>query len=651
MSEASDSKIPEALRNLRQWVFWRAEDRGGPKPTKIPFSARNASQKAATDNPETWASFAGASRACEGEYGDGVGFVFSVADPFVGIDLDDCVDSESGSIAPWAEQMIATFASYTEFSPSRKGVHIFVQGTLGAMSGKKSTGPAERVEVYDRLRYFCVTGAHLAGSPLTIEPRQPELDALLKTRFAPPAVIRPAPTIPLARPPGVTDRARKYMAKMRIAVSGQDGHGRCFHVACVLVIGFLLEPHEAWALMQEYSQHCQPPWSEREINHKLESALTKRDPARNGWLLEERKKDAPLPQWLLEIVAGPEPTSEDYPPDWDDSDEWFSEPSADDLAELDKLKNDCSPVETPETVETIQDTAKEAESPEEALEAHLIAIQEGRWESIPWPWPLLDQMTLALLPETQTILCGGEGGTKSLLMRQAITYWIERGVEVADFELEDNKIMHLNRSLAQIAGERGFVMPEWVKAQGPAALAIKRLHNPILREIGLRMTAAPPQQVTMDQLLEWVLRKCKNRARILVIDPITAIAQGRDSFREDTAFAMGARPILRKYGASIILVTHPRGGINRAAPTLDDMAGGRAWPRFSQNVFWMMSQEEKEEQCASNHGTKSLPVNRMLRIMKARNSYGAGKDLGLYFEKQSLTFSEQGIICKEKKKK
>ena len=42
-------------------------------------------------------------------------------------------------------------------------------------------------------------------------------------------------------PADVADRARKYLAKIPPAVSGQGGHGATFHAACVLTLGFGLD--------------------------------------------------------------------------------------------------------------------------------------------------------------------------------------------------------------------------------------------------------------------------------------------------------------------------------------------------------------------------------------------------------------------------
>src|SRR5438045_2667151 len=68
------------------------------------------------------------------------------------------------------------------------------------------------------------------------------------------------------------ERARLYVSKMPAAVSGANGHGATFHVACVLVQGFGLSPSQAMPLLEEYNTRCEPPWSTKELEHKLDGA-------------------------------------------------------------------------------------------------------------------------------------------------------------------------------------------------------------------------------------------------------------------------------------------------------------------------------------------------------------------------------------------
>jgi hypothetical protein len=55
------------------------------------------------------------------------------------------------------------------------------------------------------------------------------------------------------------------------AISGSAGHLATWRVARVLVADFQLGDDDAMTLLREYSQRCQPPWSERELAHKLSS--------------------------------------------------------------------------------------------------------------------------------------------------------------------------------------------------------------------------------------------------------------------------------------------------------------------------------------------------------------------------------------------
>jgi RecA-family ATPase len=82
----------------------------------------------------------------------------------------------------------------------------------------------------------------------------------------------------------ITEKARRYLDRMPPAVSGQNGHNQTFRVACVLIQGFNLSIDEARPLMAEYSSRCQPPWTERDIEHKMLDADRTPDPKGRGYL-------------------------------------------------------------------------------------------------------------------------------------------------------------------------------------------------------------------------------------------------------------------------------------------------------------------------------------------------------------------------------
>ena len=170
--------IPAELRERPQWVLWRYEDRGDGKPTKVPYRADDPARQASSTDPATWATYEQALKT-RGEAA-GIGYVFSVDDPFVGVDLDDCID-ETGELSPATAAIVRGLDSYTERTPSGRGLHIILRGHL---SGSRRR--AGNFEVYSAGRYFTVTGERL-GSRETIEERQGALDELLETMFPPTA--------------------------------------------------------------------------------------------------------------------------------------------------------------------------------------------------------------------------------------------------------------------------------------------------------------------------------------------------------------------------------------------------------------------------------------------------------------------------------
>jgi KaiC/GvpD/RAD55 family RecA-like ATPase len=278
--------IPETLRSRNQWVLWRTVQRD--KPTTVPFGTDGTPAKA--NDPSTWCGFDDALAVYNRGGYDGIGYEFSKDDPFVGIDLDGCRDPESGEIQPWARDIIVETNTYAEVSPSQSGVKLFVTGKLPFDSGRKlnlerpkigNKQPA--IEVYEHGRYFAVTGLKLTGLPAEPEQRNVQL-AMLCERYWPQA--QRAAAGDFYAPQSVVERARKYLAKCPPSVSGQSGHNAAFHVACILLHGFQLERDQAIGLMREWNQTCQPPWSDRELEHKIDSAT--KQPGERGYLRNAR---------------------------------------------------------------------------------------------------------------------------------------------------------------------------------------------------------------------------------------------------------------------------------------------------------------------------------------------------------------------------
>lgn len=157
------SRIPIELRAWPQWIVWRYED-GGGKQTKVPYDAKTGYLASVTD-PHTWADFETAVRSSSNF--SGIGFVLSDRDPFSFIDLD-ATDKED--FIRHQSEIYSAFDSYSERSPSGKGLHVICKGSVP--SGRRRNS----VELYSSDRYMTVTGDVFADKP--IAERQSLLHAL-----------------------------------------------------------------------------------------------------------------------------------------------------------------------------------------------------------------------------------------------------------------------------------------------------------------------------------------------------------------------------------------------------------------------------------------------------------------------------------------
>lgn len=122
---------------------------------------------------------------------------------------------------------------------------------------------------------------------------------------------------PSSAPAGsAVTRARAYVAAMPPAISGSGGHNATFAVARKLVHGFGLSEGDAWTLLLEYNQRCEPPWSERELRHKFDDAgrANLRDPVPSRDLppresesppparSSDRRMVAAVPDWKANLI-------------------------------------------------------------------------------------------------------------------------------------------------------------------------------------------------------------------------------------------------------------------------------------------------------------------------------------------------------------
>jgi putative DNA primase/helicase len=177
----------DALAGESRWVAWRNELRGR-KLAKVPYSPDG--KKAKADDPSTWGirteAQARAEKIVNGLAG-GIGIQLGNLGGDMhlsGLDLDSCI-ADDGALAPWAAEIVSAVPTYTERSPSGRGLKLFFYtateyvrplldrigvppdawGTRRGVPGQDGRDHGPAIEIYFAGRYFAVTEDRWPGTP------------------------------------------------------------------------------------------------------------------------------------------------------------------------------------------------------------------------------------------------------------------------------------------------------------------------------------------------------------------------------------------------------------------------------------------------------------------------------------------------------
>lgn len=144
--------IPHELKTVPRWVSWRADHRNG-RIDKLPLDKNNSNRKVnSLSNCESWEDINRRIFRIGGALGLGF-YPDSIQTSLVGIDLDHVFD-DNGVIKPKANDIIHALDSYTEYSPSRNGLHVWI---YSAFSPKNHNGSVCEIKSRGN-SYLTVTG-------------------------------------------------------------------------------------------------------------------------------------------------------------------------------------------------------------------------------------------------------------------------------------------------------------------------------------------------------------------------------------------------------------------------------------------------------------------------------------------------------------
>lgn len=149
--------IPAEMREEKRWLVYRLEPGVANKKNKIPYHPSgyrcNDSTRGVTFEE---------AKAASKDY-SGLGFYVDA--PYLVIDVDACVDPQTGLVSQYAADIIREVNSFSELSPSGTGVHIWCKAT------KPGTACRKGIEIYDSRRFMTCTGIVIPGVPNRVENR------------------------------------------------------------------------------------------------------------------------------------------------------------------------------------------------------------------------------------------------------------------------------------------------------------------------------------------------------------------------------------------------------------------------------------------------------------------------------------------------
>lgn len=186
------SKLINELSPHRHWLVYKKETvtkgKNKGKITKVPYQTNG--YKARPTDPKSWTTYDKARAAVEAGRFDGIGYALTADEGYICIDLDHCVNPETGEIDQWALEILDIVqeagGTYSESSPSGTGIHLWGRGGLPKNKGiNQHMKNGHKIEMYNHGHYMTVTGEPLDDA--TLNDIQPAIDKILTMLKKPPA--------------------------------------------------------------------------------------------------------------------------------------------------------------------------------------------------------------------------------------------------------------------------------------------------------------------------------------------------------------------------------------------------------------------------------------------------------------------------------
>lgn len=396
-------------------------------------------------------------------------------------------------------------------------------------------------------------------------------------------------------------RAAAYLAAVPGAVSGQRGHAATLWAARVLVKGFCLSQEQSLRLMRDcYNPRCSPPWSDRELEHKVEQAAAVPFGKPDGWMLAD---DDP-PRHAANgkpgrPAVGQSPEAADAPQTW-------------------SIRQDDEEVAAGDPAEILPELA--APQGDDARHQRVISLYSiGSILATDYPEP--NWVVPGIMSEGLNILAGAPKQGKSVLALNLALTVAGGGVALGDVRVRPADVLYLS------------LEDKFRRVKHRAVKMLGQLKPDLAGDVGRRLVVATdwPRQheYGLEAIAHWVRRA--ERPQLVIVDVWYRFApphQDRgNSYAQDAEHMGQLKRLADAHGVSFLVVHHTR----KANPL-----------------------KESDDYLQEVSGTMGITgaADGILVLVRQRNDSRAvlnitGRDVGeqkyvLEFDKSSLTWKSLG---------
>lgn len=265
---------------------------------------------------------------------------------------------------------------------------------------------------------------------------------------------------------------------------------------------------------------------------------------------------------------------------------------------------------------------------------HIENLKSGALKSLNVGWDRLIESKF-LQGGTVTMLCASPGVGKTWFVHDLCLRAKSQGVKVANIQLEEDKNYHIARLIKSSLNINITDVDRVTQSE----LDKLDLYKNAIEHIAESIVIPKDNEKTLPKIADLVQYYAIMGFGLIVIDSISVAEKSNKPWQDDQKLMNTIKDVLVRYKTRVVLVTHPNAPV-KTLPTLDLLAGGKAYQRLCQTVLWL----DKNEKPANLIGEfEPCEGNRILIVMKARNAEQMQSNM-ILFDFKHGRFNELGWV-------